>query len=384
MPYRTPYGTHYHMTEGCCGATEACGSTEGLAPCSICCGVGGGNAAITASEGGGFSIVNSDGDKFPIRTSADDDNDGRYPRKSDFEKWQKATEKIANGEDAYANATIIADKIIAARDLLTVVTDTLSQGGLNAPSAADFSPDALNEGIKKFLQEDLNLRSNLFGKLHERFSDSECMLVFGSFTVDDIKAYTRCVEEEPEITKTLSRLCNLIGLKYNIKSPSSVLRKIHSIKGSVSDLCDVVRYTHMSEPDALASDTAEILEKLQEEGYEVLRFKNTWGDPLNPYKGINVRIQKKGGIPFELQFHTQESFDLKDGEMHRLYEKARVLPNGSPERVELERQMLELSKTLTRPRGIEELTPEKVIRKTDAPDTEEPSETSESDRSSGC
>ena len=36
MPYKTRFGSHYHMTEGCHGATIPCG-TEGLSPCSDCC-----------------------------------------------------------------------------------------------------------------------------------------------------------------------------------------------------------------------------------------------------------------------------------------------------------------------------------------------------------
>lgn len=40
MPYyRTVYGTHYHLEYGCHGATIAC-DTNGLTPCSDCCGVG--------------------------------------------------------------------------------------------------------------------------------------------------------------------------------------------------------------------------------------------------------------------------------------------------------------------------------------------------------
>ena len=39
MPFKTKYGSHYHMTEGCHGATIPCG-TEGLTPCSDCCGSG--------------------------------------------------------------------------------------------------------------------------------------------------------------------------------------------------------------------------------------------------------------------------------------------------------------------------------------------------------
>ena len=41
MPYKTRYGKHYHMEEGCHGATIPCG-TNGLSPCSDCCGTKGG------------------------------------------------------------------------------------------------------------------------------------------------------------------------------------------------------------------------------------------------------------------------------------------------------------------------------------------------------
>lgn len=37
MPFKTQYGSHYHMTQGCHGASIPC-RTEGLIPCSDCCG----------------------------------------------------------------------------------------------------------------------------------------------------------------------------------------------------------------------------------------------------------------------------------------------------------------------------------------------------------
>lgn len=48
MPFKTQYGSHYHMTQGCHGATIPCG-TEGLTPCSDCCGTRDGG---TPSSGG--------------------------------------------------------------------------------------------------------------------------------------------------------------------------------------------------------------------------------------------------------------------------------------------------------------------------------------------
>lgn len=58
MPYRTESGTHYHVTMGCSGAYIPCG-TEGLAPCSICCGarrsyVAAGGTTASGDAGGAF------------------------------------------------------------------------------------------------------------------------------------------------------------------------------------------------------------------------------------------------------------------------------------------------------------------------------------------
>lgn len=69
MPYRTEHGSHYHMTEGCCGATMPC-DAAGLAPCSICCGGGGASGAgQVAGEGAGESLPKA-------ATPADDPRDG--------------------------------------------------------------------------------------------------------------------------------------------------------------------------------------------------------------------------------------------------------------------------------------------------------------------
>ena len=70
MPFKTRYGSHYHMTEGCHGATIPCG-TEGLTPCSDCCG---GGAKVAKGQDGGSSIgagspVSGTGQHGPTRES---------------------------------------------------------------------------------------------------------------------------------------------------------------------------------------------------------------------------------------------------------------------------------------------------------------------------
>jgi len=55
-----------------------------------------------------------------------------------------------------------------------------------------------------------------------------------------------------------------------------------------------------------------------------------------------------------MQYHTLESFDLKNGELHKLYEKQRkLLDDESEEYLEIEDKMIELSSRLTFPKNIE-------------------------------
>lgn len=65
MPYKTEYGTHYHKTLGCHGATIPC-NTAGLTPCSDCCNSKGEPKAVStqdtvmstsAEDGATFSVL---------------------------------------------------------------------------------------------------------------------------------------------------------------------------------------------------------------------------------------------------------------------------------------------------------------------------------------
>lgn len=66
MPYKTEHGSHYHETWGCHGATIPCG-TEGLTPCSDCCG--------TTTDAGGKSGDGSAGVLVGPGSTATNEND---------------------------------------------------------------------------------------------------------------------------------------------------------------------------------------------------------------------------------------------------------------------------------------------------------------------
>jgi SPP1 gp7 family putative phage head morphogenesis protein len=176
--------------------------------------------------------------------------------------------------------------------------------------------------------------------------------------------YDAAVRVEPEITRHVKGIAAEVGmqpagLEYRVKSKESYLRKVrgdYKQVGNSFEINDILRYTYVASPEELVGKTFSSIERYTESGYNTVRIKNTWLDKANPYKGINSIVSAPSGQKFELQYHTQESFDLKNGEMHTLYEKWRVISNkASPEAVALMERMAGLSKALQIPLGIERI-----------------------------
>ncbi|NQI71984.1 minor capsid protein [Streptococcus suis] len=169
---------------------------------------------------------------------------------------------------------------------------------------------------------------------------------------------------EPQITETLKSIAkasngHLEGLDFRLKSKDSLIRKIEtdallediSIQEAAKQIKDVLRYTTILEPDDFGKNYDEMKTKLIKSGFEIIKVKNTWSDS-GPYKGVNT-ILEKDGIAFEMQYHTQESFELKNGKLHELYEERRLPATSQERKLELDKEMVQLSKNLTVPNGIE-------------------------------
>ena len=149
----------------------------------------------------------------------------------------------------------------------------------------------------------------------------------------------------------------MAGIEYRIKSKESYLRKIRSNynpNGNEYEVKDILRYTYTASSDKLTEVTLKAIESYRNMGYNTDAIKNYWLNKRNPYNGINTIVKATNGQKFELQYHTPESYSVKDA-MHGLYEKWRVLDKSSLEAVELRKQMNQMSSCLEIPHNISEV-----------------------------
>jgi len=174
---------------------------------------------------------------------------------------------------------------------------------------------------------------------------------------------------EKSVTPMLEQLAEKhgfepIGLKYKLKTTKSLQDKLsrdmieegkplEQVKNNVSD---VLRYTASFPPERLAQGTDGVLKDLQQQGYQIAKLKNTWPDDKISYKGINVQLVTPDGQKMELQFHTPDSFWLKDDGTHDLYEEMRRPDISQQRKKQLDNIQLEMAKLLEKPPGIEKIT----------------------------
>ncbi len=186
-----------------------------------------------------------------------------------------------------------------------------------------------------------------------------------------INAYNKIIANEPTITKDLKNISDItntkmVGLKYRLKGKDSYLRKVDMdsngsfsldiINDTISNTNDVIRYTYQAKADKVVGKYFDINKQLTNKGYKQIKVKNTWLAKGNPYKGINCNYKCPGGQSFEVQYHTPESFELKNGQLHKLYEEWRVIENkASKEAIELSRKMSKLSSVLKVPSNIDKV-----------------------------
>ncbi|MDG6408782.1 minor capsid protein [Glaesserella parasuis] len=176
----------------------------------------------------------------------------------------------------------------------------------------------------------------------------------------------KAIDVEPEITEKITEIISSVGaktagLEYRLKSLESLKRKVEteilagiSEKQAINSVKDVIRYTAILDVNNFVLQYDEIKSALEKQGYLTVVVKNSWKDGA-VYKGVNTFVTtliKKDNVVFELQYHTQQSFDLKNGVLHNLYEQFRDPATSQDERKKLYEEMQILSSQLTAPKDI--------------------------------
>ena len=167
--------------------------------------------------------------------------------------------------------------------------------------------------------------------------------------------------EEQQVTPDLERIAGdsggtMLGLEHNIKSQDSLERKVAQSDKAPTD---VLRYTMAFPHDQIADGAKTAMTSLEANGYEVDEVRNGWLNPVpGEYRGINTTVESPTGYRFELQFHTPESFAVKEAGTHDLYEVVRDEDRSLKDRDEAELAARLYSATLlVPPPGIEQIAP---------------------------
>lgn len=183
-----------------------------------------------------------------------------------------------------------------------------------------------------------------------------------SLSVD--KLVEKSQKIEPAITADINNIATkaggkLVGLENRLKSPHSIKRKIEaevadgfSKSLSLNKIRDAIRYTTVFKENDFVTRYKAMQYLLAIEGYKTIVVKNTWKND-SAYKGVNTFIQNEDGDVFEMQYHTQQSFDVKNGLLHKLYEKFRDPKTPIHEKEKLLLEMRKLSSKIKVPEGVE-------------------------------
>jgi hypothetical protein len=179
--------------------------------------------------------------------------------------------------------------------------------------------------------------------------------------------YDKTSKEEPQITAVLKSLesdkAHLVGLEHRLKSVESTSRKIltdaHDMEISpeeaAGNINDSLRYTFEIDDSHYVEMTRRIMDTLIAGGYTVYKFKNYWAKKDVSYKGINVIFRSKGGVIFELQFHTPDSYATKEQKNHANYEIIRSETSTEQEKAEATQKQDALFALVPVPSGVESI-----------------------------
>ncbi|MGH3845791.1 MAG: hypothetical protein ACRDS0_30865 [Pseudonocardiaceae bacterium] len=123
---------------------------------------------------------------------------------------------------------------------------------------------------------------------------------------------------------------HLIAFDRRLKGSDRIKEKVFdkmeefgfSSEEAVSNVSDTIRYTFQYREAYYTKSVWGDIERLKDQGFELHKLKNSWSE--EEYQGINSQwIDPDTGQRFEVQFHTQISFEAKQL-THDAYKRLRT------------------------------------------------------------
>ncbi|OOW90192.1 hypothetical protein Xvtf_08575 [Xanthomonas campestris pv. vitistrifoliae] len=180
----------------------------------------------------------------------------------------------------------------------------------------------------------------------------------------------RARQMEPQVTDMLQNIAGrhggqLAGTQHQLKSYSSLQEKLmqrvvlkkQSLEEAAAGVNDALRYSVVLEPQDFTAGLRAVLAALDDQGHARVKLTNQFTAYPPSFKAINVTLRSPAGALWEIQFHTPETFALKE-RFHDLYKHAHALAVGGASRVEqrkLQAPALEAFKRVASPPGCEEI-----------------------------
>ena len=237
---------------------------------------------------------------------------------------------------------------------------------------ASLNPDAADYATKKALiEERASLKNQLLESIHAKGMTMQDYVKYCGtiaqvdpatqklITAAATDVHQKAIQAEPTISSLMKSLetdgVHLTGFDHRFKSVDSIGRKVTNLlKGSTdpedivkyaSKVNDNLRYTLILDEANYTDQMYTRLNKLLDEGYEIIGMNNSWGNIA--YQGLNVSMLAPEGVRVEVQFHTDSSFYAKETLSHSFYEiKRSALADAADREIAGKIQILDQSITV--------------------------------------
>ncbi|WP_407471467.1 XopAD/skwp family type III secretion system effector [Xanthomonas campestris pv. raphani] len=154
---------------------------------------------------------------------------------------------------------------------------------------------------------------------------------------------TRAREMEPVVTDMLESVVQthdgrLAGRHHQLKSLGSLVEKLEqqvalkrkTLEQAAAGVNDALRYSVILDPKNFSSGLRSVLAALDDQGHARVKLTNFFTKRRQTFKAVNVTLRGPNDALWEIQFHTEDTFALKE-RFHDTYKSGYTLKlEGAP------------------------------------------------------